>query len=164
MSRKTLGLLTFLFCSTVGFSQQQEEIAVNDVINRLFEGMAKGDSAMVHSTFSKEVTMATSFRDKSNSPVLRRENSIKEFLVAIGTPHPDALYEEIWNVSVKIDGDLAQAWCDYALFVGNAFNHCGVDAFQLHKGKDGWKIFHVADTRRKEGCTIPKNIQDKHRQ
>jgi hypothetical protein len=58
---------------------------------------------------------------------------------------------------------LAQAWCDYAFYVDKSYSHCGVDAFQLFKGKDGWKIFHLADTRRKTGCTIPKEIQDKHK-
>jgi hypothetical protein len=64
-------------------------------------------------------------------------------------------------VDIKIDGDFAQAWCDYAFYVGKNFSHCGVDAFQLHKTKEGWKIFHLADTRRRSGCVVPKEIEDK---
>ena len=140
-----------------------DEAAIKEVITRLFTGMQKGDSAMVHSAFAREVTMATAFRDKSNNPVLEHENSINGFLKAVGTPHPEIWYEEIWNVSVKTDGDFAQAWCDYAFYLGNKFSHCGVDAFELHKGKEGWKIFHLADTRRREGCNIPLEIQNKHK-
>lgn len=140
-----------------------EEAAVKEVVHRLFLGMEKGDSAMVRSAFNTDVTMATVFRDKTNHPMLEHENSIEGFLKAVGTPHAEVWYEEIWNLSVKIDGDFAQGWCEYAFYVGNKFSHCGVDAFELHKGADGWKIFHLADTRRKEGCNIPAEIQNKHK-
>jgi hypothetical protein len=140
-----------------------EEGAVKEVIARLFKAMASGDSAMLHATFASGTTMATIYRDKNNEPVFKKDDSINNFLKAIGTPHPEPYYEEIWNVRILIDGDLAQAWCDYGLFVGNKFSHCGVDAFHLHKGKNGWKVFHLADTRRKSGCEIPKEIQDKHK-
>jgi hypothetical protein len=45
---------------------------------------------------------------------------------------------------------------NYAFFAGDTFSHCGVNAFQLFKGADGWKIFHIADTRRREGCEMPE--------
>ena len=164
MKKKYILLLAGLTMLVNLYAQSPaDEVAVKEVITRLFTGMQKGDSAMVHSAFAKEVTMATAFRDKNNNPVLEHENSIAGFLKAVGTPHPEVWYEEIWNVSVKIDGDFAQGWCDYAFYLGNKFSHCGIDAFELHKGKDGWKIFHLADTRRREGCNIPQEIQDKHK-
>jgi len=164
MKKKIILLLFSLTIITNLYSQSSsEEAAVKEVINRLFTGMQKGDSAMVRSAFARQVTMATAFRDKSNNPVLEHEDSIDGFLKAVGTPHPQIWYEEIWNVSVRIDGDFAQGWCDYAFYLGNKFSHCGVDAFELHKGKDGWKIFHLADTRRREGCNIPVEIQNKHK-
>jgi hypothetical protein len=143
--------------------RSSEEKEVKDVILKLFKGMELGDSAMVHSTFfAKTATTATVFLDKNNTPQIRRESSIQGFLDAVGKPHPEVWYEEIWNVKVQVDGELAQAWCDYAFYVDKNFSHCGVDAFQLFKGKDGWRIFHLADTRRKTECNIPKEIQDKH--
>ncbi len=67
----------------------------------------------------------------------------------------------IWDPKIEIDGNLAQAWTQYAFYVGKKFSHCGVDAFQLFKGTDGtWKIFQLADTRQKEGCKIPKEISE----
>jgi hypothetical protein len=141
-----------------------EENAVKEVITRLFKGMELGDTAIVHSTFyNKAATLATVLRDRNNAPVIRRESSIQEFLNAVGKPHGGAWYEEIWNVNVQTDGDFAQAWCDYAFYIDKNFSHCGIDAFHLFKGKDGWKIFHLADTRRKTECHIPKEIQDKHK-
>jgi hypothetical protein len=145
------------------YGQAGEEAAVKEVINRLFNGMQRGDSAMVRTVFADTVTTATIFRDKANNARIVRESSIAGFLKAIGSPHAETWYEEIWNVSIQVDGDFAQAWCDYAFYLGNRFSHCGVDAFQLHKEKEGWKIFHLADTRRKTGCTIPAEIQEKHK-
>jgi hypothetical protein len=139
------------------------QLAVKQVITNLFLGMEKGDSALVHSTFSSEITLATIARDKAGNPILHRESSLDGFLKAVGTPHKEVWYEEIWNLQIQIDGDFAQAWCDYAFYLDKTFSHCGVDAFHLHKGKDGWKIFHLADTRRKTGCEVPKAIENKHK-
>lgn len=148
-----------------GFSQGQptEEQAITAVIERLFKGMQKGDSAMVRVAFAKELTMATALRDKNGNAVLHRENGMDDFLKAVGTPHKEVWNEEFWNMKISIDGDFAQAWCDYAFYIDHTFSHCGIDAFHLHKGKDGWKIFHLADTRRKDGCIIPPHIKAKHK-
>jgi hypothetical protein len=164
---QTLWAVLLVFFSCLGTSLAQttdDEKAVVAVVKTLFSAMEKGDSALLHSTLRDDATLVTVFRDKNKNPVLEREPSIAEFLKAVGTPHPDVWYEEIWNVKVQIDGDLAQLWCDYGFYAGNRFSHCGVDAFHLHRGKDGWKIFHLADTRRKDGCVIPEDIRKKHPQ
>lgn len=154
----------FFLVNRIGYAQPpSDEKTIIEVIGQLFKGMEKGDSSMVRASFAKEITMATMRKDKENNPLLTRENSIDGFLKAVGTPHPETWYEEIWNVKVQIDGDFAQVWCDYAFYIGKKFSHCGVDAFHLHRGKQGWKIFHLADTRRTTECVIPQEIQNKHK-
>lgn len=148
--------------ATLCFAQSDESL-VKEVVDRMFKGMQLGDSAMVHSVFHESVTMASAFKSKDGNPVLRKETSIADFLKAVGTPHAEAWNEEIWNVEVKIDGDLAQVWCDYAFYVGKKFSHCGIDAFHLYKTTSGWKIFHLSDTRRSTNCTIPNSISDKYK-
>ena len=143
-------------------AQTTEEASVAEVINKLFTAMNKADSAMLRSVFGREVTMATATRNREGKPVLQLESSINDFVKSVGTQQPGALAEEIWNLKIQIDGELAQAWCDYAFYYNNKFRHCGVDAFHLYKGADGWKIFHLADTRKKEGCNIPEEIKKKH--
>ena len=39
-----------------------------------------------------------------------------------------------------------------AMLAGEQFSHCGVDAFQLAKYQEGWKVVTLADTRQREGC------------
>jgi hypothetical protein len=153
----------FLFAANFIFAQNnKEELLVRQPIDRLFAGMSAGDSAMVHSAFAQHVTMATIGKDKSGQPFIRNESGIADFLKAVGTPHSESWNEPIWDVKISIDGNFAQAWASYAFYSGKKFSHCGVDAFHLYKQPDGqWKIFHLADTRQKEGCNIPKQVSDR---
>ncbi len=154
-------LLTIVY-STPSQAQNNED-EIKNVIHQLFNSMEKGDSSKLHSAFAEYVTMATISKDKDNSPKINYESSINDFIKTVGTPHPEIWYEEIWDLKIKIDGDFGQAWCDYAFYVGNRFSHCGVDAFHLYRGNEGWRIFHLADTRRKENCNVPPEIQQKHK-
>jgi hypothetical protein len=161
MNKLALFLIGSVLLSFTSKAQTDEQL-IRETINRLFKGMQLGDSAMVRSTFDKSVTLATSFRNKDNAPILRKEYSVKDFVTAVGTPHTDAWNEEIWNVKIDIDDDLASVWCNFAFYAGKRFSHCGVNIFQLYKGTEGWKIFHLADTRRSTGCEIPEYISGKY--
>jgi hypothetical protein len=156
-------ILTFAVITSAQAQNAEDEQAVSKVVARLFQGMKEGDSAMVHSVFADNVATATIFKDKSGNPTLRTESSIDGFLKAVGTPHKEVWNEEIWDVKIQIDGDFAQGWCGYAFYVDKTFSHCGVDAFQLYRSKEGWKIFNLADTRRKTDCNIPQDIQNKYK-
>ena len=166
MARKIPGILIlFFFLGPNAFVFAQvaaDEKAITEVINRLFEGMTRSDTALMHATFAPGATMASISR-KNDEVRLRREESVDGFLKAIARPHPEVYYEEIWNMKISIDGDFAQAWCDYAFYLDKKFSHCGVDAFHLYKSKQGWKIFHLADTRRTSECNVPEEIRVRHK-
>lgn len=158
--RKTLIIACSVVFSTLASAQTaQDNREILEPINALFKGMNLGDSAMVHASFVKSPTMATVFKNKEGEIALRQETDLKGFLTAVGTPHEEKWAEPIWDVKIQMDGNFAQVWMKYAFYIGKTFSHCGVDAFQLFKGADGkWKIFHLADTRWKEGCNIPPTI------
>ena len=159
--RQILGMLGCMVSSFTLAAQTAENVAVMKPINKLFEGMKQGDSSLVHEAFTKMVTMATIAIDKDGKSSIRHESTLDGFLEAVGTPHPEVWSEMIWDPKIEIDGNMAQAWTPYAFYVGKKFSHCGVDAFQLFKGSDGnWKIFHLADTRQKEGCNVPAKISE----
>ncbi|MFM8744101.1 MAG: hypothetical protein ACKODM_12365 [Cytophagales bacterium] len=162
---KKIYWLALLAVSASAIAQVAEEKkSVEVTIQTLFTAMKKGDSALLRTAFAGEVTLATISLGKDGNPVLNREKGITNFMKAIGTPHPESYNEPIWNLKIEVDGRFAQAWCDYAFYVGNKFSHCGVDAFHLFKGSDGiWRIFHLADTRKKEGCTVPDSIAKQFR-
>ncbi|HRI80061.1 MAG TPA: nuclear transport factor 2 family protein [Cyclobacteriaceae bacterium] len=154
-----LTLLLFLL-SISCFAQEDKKIMAT--INTLFDGMKKGDSALVHSVFSPQAKLFTVATDsKTGQPVLR-SSEMKNFYVAVGTPHKEVFNELIWSPKIEIDGNLAQVWVPYAFYRDKTFSHCGIDAFQLFRDASGnWKIFHLADTRQKEGCVIPGEVSEK---
>lgn len=151
--------LFLLLPMTVVYGQYSaEEKEIMKPIEDMFKGMATGDSTLIRKHFENGITMATVFKNKEGKATLRWENSLDGFLKAVaGQQEP--FNEPIWNVMIRVSGDLALVSCEYAFYLGKTFSHCGVDAWQLIKRDDGWKIFHLVDTRQKEGCTIPEEIQ-----
>lgn len=162
--KSTFKFLITKVCVLLAFSLSaqapKESAAVMKPINNLFEGMIKADSALVHTAFMEDVTFATIGPDKEGNQQFRR-GGLQKFLVAMGTPRTVVYSEPIWNVKIDVDGNMAQVWANYAFYIDKNFHHCGVDAFQLFKGNEGWKIYNLSDTRQQEGCIIPKEIQEK---
>lgn len=151
-----LGLVSFLCVA-----QSKPDEAIQIPIKNLFLAMEKGDSALLRTAFHNEVTLIT-ILEKEGKFTLRKENDLKGFLNAVGTPHADVWYEPIWDIKTDQDGNFAQVWAKYAFYVGNEFSHCGVDTFQLIKTEKGWKIFYLADTRQRVGCNVPEEISKKY--
>ena len=157
MTRLTMAfvLIAALSAPAPAAAQDGEEAAVMAVVEAMFDAMRAGDSAAMRAVLHPTATGASaSVRDGVST--LTREESLDGFVQAVGTPHEEVWDERIWDTEVRVDGNLATAWMKYAFYAGEEFSHCGVDAFQLFKGEDGWKVFHVADTRRREGCETPE--------
>lgn len=135
----------------IAYCQQTATEAVKHIVNTMFDAMRKGDSALLRSTFSKDMVLQSVSTNKDGKSVLSTENA-GEFVKAIGTPHSAVYDERITFGDIKIDGDLASVWAPYKFYLGDKFSHCGVDVFQLMKTADGWKIIYIVDTRRKDNC------------
>ncbi|GAB3833291.1 nuclear transport factor 2 family protein [Hymenobacter jeollabukensis] len=127
-----------------------ETEAVKATVTRFFEGLRKGDSAVVRSTLAPTVVLHTISTRGGNVQVINE--SPKEFLKAVGTPHKDVWDERISFERVLIDAQLASVWTPYQFYAGATFSHCGYNSFQLVKLPQGWRIAYVIDTRRKDGC------------
>jgi len=50
------------------------------------------------------------------------------------------MQERIWNPEVRINGLIANVSAPYDFWIDGKFSHCGVDAFDLIKTEEGWKI------------------------
>lgn len=124
--------------------------AVMGVVKQLFDGMRKGDSAMVRRAFHPQAQLA-SVGTRAGAPDVRFD-SLSEFARAVGTPHTEMWDERTHDEMVHVDGGMAMVWAPYEFYAGTKFSHCGVDNFQLARTADGWKIIALVDTRQKTGC------------
>lgn len=150
MKKIILLSLCLLFTYSI-FAQVKDEQAVIQTIKTLFDGMRESDTIKLLSAVYKDATLKTTYTDREGNPQIK-VGSMHEFAESIAKPH-DAIYDEkIWSYEVEIDGLLATAWTEYTFFLGAQAIHCGVNAFQLFKTSEGWKIIAITDTRRRENC------------
>jgi ketosteroid isomerase-like protein len=155
---KKLILPAFLLLRFSSFAQtaDTDQAAVIATIQRMFDAMRAGDSTALRSTFDPSARLQSAFTSKEGKPVLHDE-TIDEFIAAVGTPHTEVWDERIWSYDVRIDGRLATVWTDYTFYLDEKMLHCGVNAFHLFKGENGWKITQITDTRRREACQTEPN-------
>lgn len=147
-----LTLSTILLVALTGFSQNHNaEIEVEQKINDLFKAMKTSDSIMIKTIFTEDVTLKSTFTTKDGQTMIHQGN-VKEFIDAVSKPKTDIWDERISNLIILVDDNLALAWMNYSFFLNDKFSHCGVNAIELVKFDNGWRITNLTDTRRKESC------------
>lgn len=130
-------------------SASGDEAAVEEVVRGLFDAMRASDSAAADRLFHPDARLSGPVEKEGR--VMLRTASVDGFLDAMGGAEAE-WDERIRNLEVRVDADLATAWMDYTFYHGGELSHCGVNAVQLFRSPEGWKIFQIADTRREEGC------------
>lgn len=132
-------------------AQATAEDSVRAVVVRMFDGMRTRDTVALRSVFGPNARLQAAMVRQDGTPLLD-EDSVDSFVRAVGEPSDVTWDERVDAWHVRIDGPLALVTVDYSFYAGPRFSHCGIDAFQLFRGPDGWKIFQLADTRRRTGC------------
>lgn len=128
----------------------EAEREVVEVLVRFFDGMRAGDTTAMGATLHPGARLVTTGADQAGAP-FARITDMSRFLEAIAGAE-GRLDERLYATEVRVDGNLAAVWTEYDLFHDGALSHCGVDAFQLVRTADGWRIIQIADTRRLERC------------
>ena len=123
-------------------AQSAEETAVVEVVHDLFDGMREADADKIRGVFAEGARLGGLNREGAVN-----YTSADDFAMRMGQAEEGSVDERVWDWEVRIDGNLAQVWTKYDLTFNGEFSHCGIDAFQLFNTTDGWKIFHLADTR-----------------
>jgi len=151
--QKAILIALFFTLSYAGMAQPANVTSpdkeIKKVIQTLFDGIRKGDSAMVRSVFYPGCRLQTTYVDKKTGKPALRDDSIDAFVKAVGTPHTEVWDERLAGYEIKTDDNLAMAWTPYEFYIDNKFSHRGVNVFQLFRSENGWKIISIADTRRK---------------
>ncbi len=153
--KKAVVIIAILVFSKITYGQNMpstsDAAAIEKTINILFDAMRKGDSTLLRAVLSKSMLLQSISNEKDGKTVLSTDN-VDDLVKDIGTPHTEVYDERVVYSAIKIDGDLACVWAPSKFYLGKQFDHCGVDAFQLIRTADGWKVFSLVHTARKENC------------
>lgn len=122
------------------------------VVDALFDGMRRADSTAVRALFHAKARLISA-SVRNGTPVLEVEETVDDFVQAVGRARTAVWDERTFNPRVLIDGPLASVWVEYTFYVDATLSHCGVDHVLLVRQDSAWKIVELADTRRREGCT-----------
>jgi ketosteroid isomerase-like protein len=136
----------------VAYSQSADEQAVLTVVRTMFDGMRSADSAAVRAVFAPGARFA-SVNARSGTAAIQYD-TVGGWIRGIANSNR-RWDEQIYDVQVKVDGDMALVWAPYTFYLDNAVRHCGVDAIALLKGASGWKVTQLSDTQRRENCPDP---------
>jgi len=129
--------------------QTPEEEAV-EVVVRLFDGMRERNREKLESAFHESARLMSA-GEREGQPMVN-ESAVEGFIEAVVTAEGPMWDERIYNPQVLTDGNLAQVWVEYDLYVGEEFSHCGVDAMHMARTASGWQIIQLTDTRHQKGC------------
>ena len=148
-------LLLALFASPLAAQPSEpayssDSTAVLAVVQSAFDAMRTRDTTAFRAAWLPGARVVTTFTDRQGKPAVR-ESSIDRFVTAIAG-FQDEVVERTFDPQVRIVDNLATVWTEYDLHAGGKFSHCGVDAFHFARTADGWRIVHVTDTQRREGC------------
>lgn len=145
----TILLIALVWPQAANAQASDAEPEVRAVIDRLFDAMRASDTAAIRSTFHPEFRLAiTTFRD--GQPLVQLVTG-DAFIASVGRS-TSKLDEQISDVEIRVDDNVATVWNRYVFYVDGRADHCGIDAFTLVRTTEGWKVLMVADTQRREGC------------
>ncbi len=147
---RTMRLITTLLLLTSAWmlARASDEADAVAAVQKLFDGMAARDAALIRSTILPDARLYSVREDGTTSPSMAGA----DFAGQIAAIQDDILERFTGKPSVSMRGRMAQVWGEYEFLRNGKFNHCGVDSFSLFKTADGWKIATVVYTSEIAGC------------
>ncbi|HIB46792.1 MAG TPA: nuclear transport factor 2 family protein [Flavobacteriaceae bacterium] len=150
--KSILFFLAFSIPLVISAQSNFTEQDAKQLVDTFFEGFHKGDTVMMRSVLAPSVRLQTAASDKDGVAQLS-DDSILNLLNAIANRPADQNWEErLLDYKVQVDGNIAHVWTPYEFWFNGNFSHCGANAFTIAKTEAGWKIIHLIDSRRREGC------------
>ena len=121
----------------------QERADVIATLQGFFDALELGDDALLRSVVDPSVVMHSSqTRDGDTTLGQPSLDGLASRIVSSDVP----LIERMWDPVVLVDGAMATIWAPYDFYAGSTFSHCGVDAANLMRRDDGWKIVSLSWT------------------
>lgn len=135
-------LLVMVQVSGIALAQGQpapaaERDAVLKTVQAFFDTMAAKDVEGARRALMPQGAFHA-IRERDGKPVIRPFTNEEYLKDLAGTKQ--VLRERMWNPEVRVRGAIASVWTPYDFWIDGKFSHCGVDAFDLIKTDEGWKI------------------------
>ena len=133
-------LITILFAVAPAITHAQgtvEREAVLKTVQAFFDTMTARDVDGARKILMPQGRFhAMRMRDGKPDP---RGFSNEEYFADLQASQ-QTMRERMWNPEVRVHGLIATVWTPYDFWIDGKFSHCGIDAFDLIKTEEGWKI------------------------
>jgi len=156
--RYVLALVLLVCVPSAGLAQDaagqpaaDERTAVLAAVQNFFDTMASADVAAGRAGSIPEGRFFSVRESTSGGPPSIRSFTNEESYNRMASDKR-RLRERMWNPEVRVHGPIAVVWTPYDFWVDGKFSHCGVDAFNLVKTPDGWKMAGGLYTVEQTGC------------
>ena len=123
--------------------------AIVAVAQRFFDAIAQRDPAIARQVMLPEGQVVAVSDQKGTS--VPRARTAQQFADGLANATGDSL-ERMWSPDVRVQGGIGTLWTRYDFHRDGTFSHCGVDAFNLVKTADGWRIASVMYTIERTNC------------
>lgn len=133
--------------TTAAPAADRDEIVA--VVQRFFDAIAKRDPALAKQVMLPE-GQVVAVSEQNGQPV-PRVRTAQQFADGLASSTGESL-ERMWNPDVRVQGGVGTLWTRYDFHRSGKFSHCGVDAFNLVKAADGWRIASVMYTIERTNC------------
>ncbi len=127
-----------------------ERRAVLSVVDGFTASLRTRDTARLLSLFSPRAQWVTAGYNDRGVTIRRRPATTDAQTLTRST---EVLDEQLHDIVVRVDGDIALVWAPYRFLIGGRLSHCGYDAFHLVRNQGTWLLEGGTYTTRPTGCS-----------
>ena len=117
--------------------QEAEKDAVLETVQAFFDTMTAGDVEGARRILQPQGRFHA-MRMRDGKPDVRTFTNEEYFAQLQASKQK--MRERMWSPDVRIRGLIATVWTPYDFWIDGKFSHCGIDAFDLIKTEEGWKL------------------------
>jgi hypothetical protein len=151
-----LAPIVLLLSTGTAAAQPDDRAAVLELMQQAFDAVRSGDPddwRAIQLAEGTSISIRPDPSGRAGETLMRVRSNEAE---AVATADADGEHENIerWtgDPTVTIRGRLAAVWGEYEYWIDGEFSHCGIDAAQLVKVDDTWKIANWTWTVEPVGC------------
>jgi Putative lumazine-binding len=139
-----------ILVSARAHAQDPDRAHVLATVQSFFDSMEKADAELAKKILMPDARFFSAA--ERDGKVTIRPSTGDAFVASFSNPNRGKALERMWDPEVRVRGSIAQVWTRYDFHNNGAFSHCGIDAFNLVKTDDGWKIASAMWTVERTGC------------